>query len=78
MAAREQLGHIATINASYLPAFAFKEQDSWGIQTFAPLTNGRGNDWVLLLLDAAVTFPVTAGARLSAAGRASKGPARAR
>ena len=47
----------------YGASFAFKDQDSWGIQTFTPPTNGRGNDWILVLLDAAAVFPVTGGTR---------------
>ncbi len=30
--------------------YLIKEQDSWGIQTFTPPTNGRGNDWILVLI----------------------------
>ena len=41
----------------YGTAYAFKDQDSWGIQTFTPPTSGRGNDWILVLTDAAMTFP---------------------
>jgi hypothetical protein len=33
-----------------------KEQDTWGIQTYTPPTSGRGNDWVLVLVDAAAGF----------------------
>lgn len=40
----------------YGTAYRFKEQDSWGIQTFTPPTRGRGNDWVLVLTDAAAEF----------------------
>ena len=45
----------------YGTAYPLKEQDSWGIQTFAPPSSGRGNDWVLLLVDAAAGFPVPGG-----------------
>jgi hypothetical protein len=45
----------------YGTAYAVKEQDSWGIQTFTPPTNGRGNDWILVLLDAVAVFPVPGG-----------------
>jgi len=34
-------------------AYQIKEQDTWGIQTYTPPTSGRGNDWVLMLTDAA-------------------------
>ena len=37
----------------YGVSYVIKEQDSWGIQTFTPPTNGRGNDWVLVLEDLA-------------------------
>ena len=40
-------------------SYVFKDQDSWGIQTFTPPINGRGNDWVLVLVDAAAGFPIT-------------------
>jgi hypothetical protein len=40
----------------YGVSYLFKEQDSWGIQTFTPPTSGRGNDWVLVLMDAAAGF----------------------
>jgi hypothetical protein len=40
----------------YGVSYPFKEQDSWGIQTFTPPTGGRGNDWVLVLMDAAAGF----------------------
>jgi Putative collagen-binding domain of a collagenase len=40
----------------YGVSYLFKEQDSWGIQTFTPPTNGRGNDWVLVLMDATAGF----------------------
>ncbi|HEX2488600.1 MAG TPA: glycoside hydrolase family 140 protein [Blastocatellia bacterium] len=40
----------------YGVSYLFKEQDSWGIQTFTPPTSGRGNDWVLVLMDATAGF----------------------
>jgi Protein of unknown function (DUF4038)/Putative collagen-binding domain of a collagenase len=40
----------------YGVSYLFKEQDSWGIQTFTPPTSGRGNDWVLVLMDATAVF----------------------
>jgi hypothetical protein len=40
----------------YGVSYLFKEQDSWGIQTFTPPTSGRGNDWVLVLMDASAGF----------------------
>lgn len=33
-----------------------KDQDAWGIQTYTPPISGRGNDWVLVLIDAAAGF----------------------
>jgi hypothetical protein len=45
----------------YGTSFPLKEQDSWGIQTFTPPSSGRGNDWLLLLVDAAAGFPVPGG-----------------
>jgi len=42
----------------YGTSYMIKEQDSWGIQTFTPPTSGRGNDWVLVLTDAAAGFPI--------------------
>ena len=47
----------------YGVAYDFKEQDSWGIQTFTPPTSGRGNDWVLVLVDAAVGLNLPGGTR---------------
>lgn len=40
----------------YGVSYVFKEQDSAGIQTFIPPTNGRGNDWVLVLEDLAADY----------------------
>ena len=45
----------------YGVSYPLKEQDSLGIQTFAPPSSGRGNDWLLLLVDAAAGFPVPGG-----------------
>ncbi|HEU4390550.1 MAG TPA: putative collagen-binding domain-containing protein, partial [Blastocatellia bacterium] len=42
----------------YGTSYVIKEQDSWGIQTFTPPTAGRGNDWMLVLLDAALKLPL--------------------
>src|SRR5262249_12765648 len=42
----------------YGTSYVIKEQDSWGIQTFTPPTTGRGNDWILILSDAAVKIPL--------------------
>jgi hypothetical protein len=42
----------------YGTSYLFKEQDSFGIQTFTPPTSGRGNDWVLLITDAAAGFRI--------------------
>ena len=40
----------------YGAAYLIKEQDTFGIQTYTPPTSGRGNDWVLVLADAAAGF----------------------
>ena len=40
----------------YGVSYFIKEQDTWGIQTYTPPTNGRGNDWVLVLTDAAAGY----------------------
>lgn len=40
-----------------------KEWDTWGIQTYAPPTSGRGNDWVLVLTDAAAGYQLPGYAR---------------
>jgi hypothetical protein len=42
----------------YGVAYQIKEQDAWGIQTYTPPSSGRGNDWVLVLTDAAASFLV--------------------
>ena len=42
----------------YGTSYVIKDQDSWGIQTFTPPTSGRGNDWILVLLDARVKTPL--------------------
>ena len=47
----------------YGVSYLFKEQDSWGIQTFTPPTSGRGNDWVLVLMDAAARFSLPGAAQ---------------
>ena len=46
----------------YGASYDIKEQDTWGIQTYTPPTNGRGNDWILVLTDAAagISLPGTA------------------
>ena len=40
----------------YGVSYPIKEQDSWGIQTYTPPTSGRGQDWVLVLTDAAAGY----------------------
>lgn len=40
----------------YGVAYFNKEQDTSGIQTYTPPTSGRGNDWVLVLVNAAAGF----------------------
>ncbi len=40
----------------YGVSYQIKEQDTGGIQTYTPPGNGRGNDWVLVLTDAAAGF----------------------
>jgi Protein of unknown function (DUF4038)/Putative collagen-binding domain of a collagenase len=47
----------------YGVSYLFMEQDSWGIQTFTPPTSGRGNDWVLVLVDAAARFSLPSAAQ---------------
>ena len=42
----------------YGVSYVFKEQDSAGIQTITPPTNGRGNDWVLVLEDLSAGYIV--------------------
>jgi hypothetical protein len=40
----------------YGVTYSLKDQDSFGIQTFTPPSSGRGNDWVLVLVDAGAEF----------------------
>ena len=40
----------------YGVAYFNKTQDTWGIQTYTSPTNGRGNDWVLVLTNASAGF----------------------
>lgn len=47
----------------YGVSYSIKEQDAWGIQTYAPPSSGRGNDWVLVLTDAAAGFRLPGNAR---------------
>jgi hypothetical protein len=42
----------------YGVSYLFHQTDRWGIQTYTPPTSGRGNDWVLLLEDAAARYPL--------------------
>jgi hypothetical protein len=42
----------------YGVSYATQEPDGWGIQTYTPPTNGRGNDWILVLTDAAANFSI--------------------
>ena len=46
----------------YDPRYGFAREihrgDTAGIQTFTPPTQGRGNDWVLVLEDADLKFPL--------------------
>jgi hypothetical protein len=37
----------------YGVAYFNKEQDTFGIQTYTPPTNGRGNDWLLVITNVA-------------------------
>jgi hypothetical protein len=39
-------------------SFEIHQTDNAGIQTYTPPTNGRGNDWVFLLEDAAAGYPL--------------------
>jgi Putative collagen-binding domain of a collagenase len=36
----------------YGVSYLIHQSDQWGIQTYTPPTNGRGNDWIFLLEDA--------------------------
>jgi hypothetical protein len=38
--------------------YLIHQSDQWGIQTYTPPTNGRGNDWIFLLEDAAANYPL--------------------
>ena len=38
--------------------YLIHQSDRWGIQTYTPPTNGRGNDWIFLLEDAAAGYPL--------------------
>jgi len=40
----------------YGVSYLFHQTDRWGIQTYTPPTSGRGNDWILLLEDAAAGY----------------------
>jgi hypothetical protein len=39
-------------------SYLLHQADNAGIQTYTPPTNGRGNDWILLLEDAAANYPL--------------------
>jgi hypothetical protein len=39
-------------------SYEIAEPQHWGIQTYAPPTSGRGQDWVLLIEDAAKNYPL--------------------
>ena len=39
-------------------SYVIHQTDRWGMQTYTPPTNGRGNDWVFLLEDAAAGYPL--------------------
>jgi hypothetical protein len=43
----------AWFDPRYSVAYVTQEPDGFGIQTFTPPTSGRGNDWLLNLVDAA-------------------------
>ena len=47
----------------YGVSYHIKEQDTWGIQTYTPPTNGRGNDWLLILTDVAGNYRLPGNAR---------------
>jgi len=40
----------------YGVSYEVHQTDSWGYQRYTPVTNGRGNDWVLLLEDVAAGY----------------------
>jgi uncharacterized protein DUF4038/collagenase-like protein with putative collagen-binding domain len=42
----------------YGVSYEVHQTDRWGIQTYTPPTSGRGNDWILLLEDAAAGYPL--------------------
>ena len=39
-------------------AYAIHSTDTKGIQTYTPPTSGRGNDWILIIEDAGMNFPL--------------------
>jgi len=66
-------GESFTLNKNVVKAARFREfwydprygvsyeidrPERWGIQTYAPPTKGRGQDWVLVIEDAAAGFPL--------------------
>lgn len=42
----------------YGVSYEIDEPERWGIQTYTPPTSGRGQDWILLIEDAAAGFPL--------------------
>jgi hypothetical protein len=44
------------LDPRYGVAYFNKEQDTYGIQTYTPPTNGRGNDWVFVLVNMAAGY----------------------
>jgi len=42
----------------YGVSYEIDQPERWGIQTYTPPTHGRGQDWVLLIEDAAAGFPL--------------------
>ena len=42
----------------YGVSYEIDQPERWGIQTYTPPTSGRGQDWVLLIEDAAAGFPL--------------------
>ena len=52
----------------YGVSYEVHQTDSWGYQRYTPVTNGRGNDWVLLLEDVAAGYVLPNPPALKSAG----------
>jgi len=53
----------AWFDPRYGVTYVTQEPDGWGIQTFTPPTNGRGNDWLFVLVDAAAGYALPGASR---------------